>query len=136
MTALKPTLLILTCAAIQFFAANACALPTAFFYRQGTGRNGPHSFPGLPPVGVRVQIFAAIDSIDPIESPTISVKAVQGGTSLTLDPVPSLQFPIFNGYHTYYKFIDFDPALTGAWEIIPTDSTGTGPSSFTNAFVE
>jgi hypothetical protein len=135
MTAVKTNLFILTCAAIQFFAANAWALPTAFFYRQNTDRIGPHSFPGIIPVDDKVQIFAAIDSTDPIGSPTISVQAVQGGTTLSLDPTGPL-FPFLDGYHTYYRFIDFDPSLTGAWEIIPTDSTGTGPSTFTNAFVE
>jgi PEP-CTERM motif-containing protein len=134
MNAFKTPLLTLACAAFQLFGANAWALPSAFFYRQGTDRIGPHSFPGIP-VGDKVQIFAALDSNDPIGSPTISVEAVQGGTTLTLDPTGPL-FPFLDGYHTYYKFIDFDPSLTGAWEIIPTDSTGTGPSTFTNAFVE
>jgi PEP-CTERM motif-containing protein len=134
MTAVKTTLLIMTCAAFQFFAANAWALPTAYFYRQSTDRIGPHSFPGFP-VGDKVQIFAAIDSTDPIGSPTISVQAVQGGTTLTLDPTGPL-FPFLEEFHTYYKFIDFNQAFTGAWEIIPTDSTGTGPSTYTNAFVE
>ena len=44
--------------------------------------------------------------------------------------------PMFPGQHLYYKFIDFDPGLTGPWEIIPTDSTGTGSSTFTNAIAE
>src|SRR5262245_1564613 len=134
MTAVKTTLLVLTCAAIQLFASSAWALPTAFFYRQFTQRIGPHSFPGIP-VGDKVLIFAALNSTNPIVSPTISVDAVQGVTTLSPDPTGPL-FPIYDGYDTYYKYTDFDPALTGAWEIIPTDSTGTGPSTFTNAFVE
>jgi hypothetical protein len=79
-------------------------------------------------------VYAFLDSSDPLASPTISVVARQAGTTITLDPVPP--DPLWEGQHVYYKFIDFDPGLTGSWEIIPTDSTGTGPSSFTNAFVD
>jgi hypothetical protein len=104
-------IILLTFVMLQFVAANAWALPSVFFHRQSTDRIGPHSVP-IPPVGDKVQIFAALDSDDPIESPTISVEARQGGTSIMLDPVPGDLFPIFEGYHTYYKFIDFDQSLT------------------------
>jgi hypothetical protein len=129
--------MMITIVALHFVAANAWALPSVFFYRQGTDRVGPHSIP-IPPVGDSVQIFAVVESNEPIESPTISVEARQGGTSLTLDPLPAALFPIFQieGFHVFSKFIDFDPGLTGAWEIVPTDSTGTGPSTFTNALIE
>jgi hypothetical protein len=128
---------LLTFVAVHFVAANLWALPSVFFYRQGTDRIGPHSIP-IPPVGDSVQVFAVVESNDPIESPTISVEARQGSTSLTLDPLPAALFPIFQfeGFHVFSKFIDFDPGLTGAWEIVPTDSTGTGPSTFTNALIE
>ena len=76
----------------------------------------------------------ALDSSDPVRSPKISVAASQGGTNLVLDPVePNDVFP---GQHLYYKFIDFDPGLTGSWEITPTDSTGIGLSSFTDPIVD
>src|SRR5262245_12030898 len=128
------TLLIITFAALQFFGANAWALPTVIGYGHFTDRFGPHSLPGLP-VGDKVQIFAVLDSSDPIGSPTISVESVQGGTTNTLDYIGPL-YPIFEQYHLYYKFVDFDPGITGPWEIIPTDSTGTGPSTFTNPIAE
>jgi hypothetical protein len=81
------TLLILTFAAAQIFAANACALPTVIDYAHFTDRRGPTSLPGAV-VGDKVQINAFLDSSDPIGSPTISVQAIQGGTTLTLDPIP------------------------------------------------
>ncbi|HEX2476652.1 MAG TPA: PEP-CTERM sorting domain-containing protein [Lacipirellulaceae bacterium] len=128
------TFLILTFAAFQFFAANAWALPKVVDYAHFTDRRGPHSLPAAV-VGDKVQISAFLDSTDPIGSPTISVQAIQGGTTLTLDPVPPIH-PLFEGRYVYSKFIDFDPGLTGSWEFIPTDSTGTGPSSFSNAIVD
>jgi PEP-CTERM motif-containing protein len=136
MPAFKTTLLILTFPAFSCLGASVWALPTVVVYRHGTDRIGPHSLPGFP-VGDKAQVFAVLESDDPDESPTISVDAVQGGATLTLDSIGD-RYPIFEieGYHVFYKFIDFDPGLTGAWEIIPTDSTGTGPSTFTNALVE
>jgi hypothetical protein len=130
------TLLIVTLAAFQLFARSSAALPVVLFAGQQTDRFGPHSFPGWTPVGDKVQVFAAIDSSDPIASPTISAQAVQGGTTLTLDPIPS--DPVFEGwpFHLRRKFIDFDPSLTGPWEITPTDSTGTGLSTFGDALIE
>jgi hypothetical protein len=127
-------LLILTFAAFQFIAAKAWAVPTVFAYGHFTDRFGPHSLPEMP-VGDKIQIWAALNSNDPIGSPTISVEAGQGSSTLMLDPIGPL-YPMFAGYHLYYKFIDFDPGLTESWEIVPTDSTGTGPSTFTNAIAE
>src|SRR5262245_25030753 len=123
MTSFKTTLLILTFAAFQFLGNNAWALPTVIDYAPFTDRRGPTSYPGAV-VGDKVQISAFLDSSDPIGSPTISVKAIQGSTTLTLDLVPP-SYPLFTGQYVYTKFIDFDPALTGFWEFIPTDSTGT-----------
>ena len=74
----------------------------------------------------------ASNSTDPAGSPTIVVNAKQGDTTLTLDWY-SLPSTIYPSPHLYYKFIELDPALTGHWQIIPTDSTGTGSSFFTNA---
>src|SRR5262245_27253817 len=82
------TLLILAFAAFQFFGANACALPAVIFTGHRTERFGPHSSPGWIPVGDKVQVFARIDSSDAVRSPTISVDAVQGDTTLALDPLP------------------------------------------------
>jgi hypothetical protein len=62
------------------------------------------------------------------------VNAHQGDTTLALDWY-SLPTTIYPTPHLYYKFVELNPALTGPWEIIPTDSTGTGPSSFTNAIL-
>ena len=128
------TLLILSLAGFQLFARGSAALPIVTSTGHHADRFAASTIPGTP-VGDKVQIFAILDSCDPIGSPTISVEAVQGGTTLTVDPAPPL-YPLFGDVHGYYKFIDFDPGLTGAWEIIPTDSTGTGPSAFTPAIVE
>jgi hypothetical protein len=118
------TLLLLTFAAFHFFVAHAAAAPTVIGYGHQTDRFGPHSIPGLP-VGDKVQVYAVVDSSDPVGSPTISAEAVQGSTTLTLDPIPPVG--IFQGFNVYYKFIDFDPGQTGSWAIVPTDSTGIGP---------
>jgi hypothetical protein len=132
-SALKTKLLILTFAAFQFFADGSAAQPTVINYGHFTRRFGPHVLPDIP-VGDKVHITALLDSDDPVDSPTISVQAIQNGTTLMLDPLPPND--VFPGQHGYYKFIDFDPALMGSWEIIPTDSTGTGPSIFTNPIVD
>ena len=130
----KGTLLMLTVASFQFFAAGSAAQPVVIGYDHFTSRFAPHSIPGGLPVGDKVQIAAVIDSSDPVGSPTISVEAIQGDTTLSLDPVPPS--PLFEGLHLYYKFIDFDSSLLGSWEIIPRDSTGTGPSTITNAIAD
>jgi hypothetical protein len=131
MTAFKTTLLILALAAFQFFARNSAALPAVNSIGHHTDRFSINSIPGAP-VGDKVQIAAVLNSSDSVGSPTISVAAIQGDTTITLDYIGA-QHTLFNGQHVYYKFIDFDPGLTGSWEIIPTDSTGTGPSTFTNS---
>jgi hypothetical protein len=133
-TSSNTTLLILTFANFQYFAAAAWALPTVPAYGHFTSRFAPNSIPGTP-VGDKVKIFAYLDSTDPVGSPTISVKAVQGDTTISLN-YTGAQHKIDEGFHLYDKFIDFDPALTGSWEIIPTDSTGIGPSTFGNAIVD
>ena len=46
MTAFKTTLLMLTFAAIQFFGANAWAIPTVIDYAHFTDHIGPNSLPG------------------------------------------------------------------------------------------
>jgi hypothetical protein len=127
-------LLILTIAAFPFFAAQASALPTVIAYGHFTDHLAQSPIPSFE-VGEKVQIFAVLDSTDPVRSPTISVEAVQGAKTEAL-PQPPNDDPIFQGQHLYSKFIDFEPTLTGPWEIIPTDSTGIGPSTFTNAIVE
>jgi hypothetical protein len=135
MKAIKTTLLIPTFAAIQFFGNISAAAPVVLSLAHYTDRFGPHSVPGLP-IGDKVQINAFIDTDDPQGSPTISVGAVQGGTSLTLPPFisPQYQEPPFD--NPYQQYFDFDPGLLGSWEIIPADSTGVGPSEFTNAIAE
>jgi hypothetical protein len=133
MAAFKTKLLLLTFASFQCFAAGTAAQPTVISYGHFTRRFGPNSIPKVP-VGDKVHISVALDSSDPVRSPTISVETSQGSTNLVLDPVePNDVFP---GQHLYYKFIDFDPGLTGSWEITPTDSTGIGLSSFTNPIVD
>jgi hypothetical protein len=127
--------LILTFAAFQLFARGSAALPVVSFTGHNAGRFGPHSLPGGIPVGDKVQVITAFDSSDPVFSPTISVEAVQGGTTLMLDRVPPGN-PMFDPYHVYYKFIDFDPGLTGSWQITPADSTGTGQSAITPAIAQ
>jgi hypothetical protein len=131
MTAFKTTLLTLTFAAFNCFAASTAAAPVVVGYGHLTDRFGPHSLPLLP-VGDKVQIGAFLSSGDPIGSPTISVQVKQNGTTITLDALAP-GHPLYERDYLFYKFIDFDPTLGGAWEIIPTDSTGTGPSIFTNA---
>src|SRR5262249_11975484 len=109
--------LILALLALQYLAVDAMALPTVTETLHLTDRFGPNTVPFLP-VGDKVQIFVLIDSVDPIGSPTISVEAHQGSTTLALDPLPPGS-PLFEGLHGYYKFIDFNPAITGAWQITP-----------------
>jgi hypothetical protein len=134
MTAFKSTLLLLTFTALQFVSNRAAALPTVINYGHHTDRFAPNSIPGAP-VGDKVQIAAFLDSSDPLGSPTISVEAIQGDTTITLDYIGS-HHTLFEGLHLYYKFIDFDPGLTGSWGIVPADSTGTGFAGFTPAIVE
>jgi hypothetical protein len=122
--------LILTIVAIQFFSAAAWGLPAVIANGHHADRFAPNSIPGAPAGGNHVQISAVLNSSDSVGSPTISVEAVQGNTSITLDYI-GFEHTLFQGVHLYNKFIDFDPALTGSWEIVPTDSTGTGPSAFT-----
>jgi hypothetical protein len=131
LTFFKSALLILTCAAFHCFAAPTAAAPVVLGYGHFIDRFGPHSLPLLP-VGDKVQIGAFLGSGDPIGSPTISVQVKQNGTTLTLNSLAP-GHPLYERDYLFYKFIDFDPGLAGAWEIIPTDSTGTGPSIFTNA---
>jgi hypothetical protein len=134
MTFFKKSWLLLTFAAFQFIDVYVWALPTVINYGHHTDRYAPNSIPGAP-VGDRVQVVAFLDSSDPVGSPTISVEAIQGDTTITLDYIGS-QHTLFEGLHLYYKFIDYDPHLTGSWEIVPTDSTGTGFSNFTPAIIE
>ena len=134
MFAFKTTLAVLIFAAFQLLGANVFALPTVVDFAHFTDRRGPHSLPGAV-VGDKVQIAAFLNSSDPIGSPTISVQAIQGETTLTLDLVPPIH-PLFPAQYLYVKFIDFDPALTSFWEFIPTDSTGIGPSMFGNPIVD
>jgi hypothetical protein len=131
MTAFKTKLLILTFAAFQLFARGSAALPVVTGVGHYASRIGPHSSPAWIPAGDKVLVFAVIDTSDPIGSPTISVEAVQGGTTLSLEYLAP-----DNVYPEYDAFIDLDPALTGFWRITPTDSTGTGPSAFTNAIAD
>jgi hypothetical protein len=134
MTAFKTTLLVLALAAFQFFVRTSAALPVVSSIGHHADRFSPNSIPGAP-VGDKVQIAAVLNSADSVGSPMISVAATQGDTTITLDYIGA-QHKIFNGQHVYYKFIDFDPGLTGFWEIVPTDSTGTGLSVFTNSISE
>jgi hypothetical protein len=127
-------LVVLTSAACHLLATTAAAAPSVLGSGHFTVRFGPNNLPeGV--VGDKVVVFAGLDSSDPIGSPTISVEAVQGGTTLTLDPTPPIH-PLWEEYYLYDKVIDFDAGLTGAWQIIPTDSTGTGPAIFTNAIAQ
>ena len=136
MTLFKATLLVLIFTVLQLFARGSAALPVVVAAGQQTDRFGPHSFPGWIPVGDKVQVLAFVDSSDAAGSPTISVQATQGGTSLALDYVgnhPLFEpFPVFY----YYSFIDLDPGLTGSWQITATDSTGTGLPAFSEEIIE
>jgi uncharacterized protein YjbI with pentapeptide repeats len=131
----KAALSIMTLTACLSHTASSAALPVVLSYDHFTSRLAPHSFPGGLPVGDKVQVAAVLNSSDLVGSPTISVKAVQGATTLNLEYV-GLGHPLFDGFHIYYKFIDLDPSLLGPWKIIPADSTGTGPATFTNAIAE
>jgi hypothetical protein len=133
MKAFKTTVLLLTIAAVQSFGASSAAAPVVTSLAHYTDRFATHSIPGLP-VGDKVQVNAFIDTNDPVGSPMISVEAVQGATTVALDPL--ILPEIYPGQHPYQKYIDFDPSLLGSWEIIPIDSTGIGPSEFTNAISE
>src|SRR5262245_40615619 len=99
MTTFKTTLPILTFAVFRFVGASASALPTVIDYAQFTDRRAPNLLPNAV-VGDKVQIVAFLDSSDPIGSSTISVQAVQGGTTLTLDPVPPIH-PLFPDQYVY-----------------------------------
>jgi hypothetical protein len=134
MTAFKTILPMLTVAAFSFFGANAGALPTVIGYGHFTDRVPPNPLPAYPDGANLVQVFAVIQSSDPVGSPTISAQALQGGTSLSLDLIPPEG--IDQDYNVFYKFSDLDLGFTGAWEIVPTDSTGIGPSTFTNPIAE
>jgi hypothetical protein len=103
-------------------------------YGHFTDRVPPNPLPLYPEGADLVQVFAIIQSSDPVGSPTISAQAVQGGTNLSLDVIPPAGLD--QDYNVFYKFIDLDPGVTGAWEIVPTDSTGIGPSTFTNPIAE
>jgi uncharacterized protein YjbI with pentapeptide repeats len=133
MKAFKTTLILLTFAVVQFLGANSAAAPAVVGLSHYTDRFGMHSIPGLP-IGDKVQINAFIETIDSQGSPMTSVEALQGGTMVALDPLISPLYP--PPFHPYQKYIDFDPGLLGSWEIIPTDSSGIGPSAFTNAITE
>jgi hypothetical protein len=132
MTAFKTMLQILTFAAIQLVGASAWALPEVIGYGHFTDRFSPNA-PAEYPDGNVVQVYAVIESSDPLGSPTISAQAVQGNTTLTLDLIPPVGIFRFN---VFYKLIELDPGLTGPWEIISTDGTGTGLSIFTNPISE
>jgi hypothetical protein len=130
LSSVRRTMKPLAIAACISCAAACMAAPVVTVSGHFTDRFGANPLPLLPE-GTKVQLFVILDSDDQIGSPTISVTATQGATTLTLDPAPNTG--IFTEIYGYYKFIDFDPGLTGAWMITPTDSTGTGPSTFTNA---
>jgi len=133
MTSFKPAFLLLTFITVQFVADRAAAVPVVLGSGHHTDRYAPHSVPGWPQGDV-VQISLGLNSTDPPGSQSIVVNAHQGATTLALDWY-SLPTTIYPTPHLYYKFFELNPALTGPWEIIPTDSTGTGPSSFTNAIL-
>jgi hypothetical protein len=132
MTSFKTTLLTLTFSTFQLFTNRAAALPSVSDTGQLTDRFLPTLSNTVIPPGDHLQIFAVIESTDPPGSPSIAVSANQGDTILTLERFESLSAPT----NFYWKFIDFDPSLAGAWEIVPTDSTGTGPSAFTDSLAE
>jgi hypothetical protein len=132
MTSFKTTLLILTITTIQVLANRAAALPTVSDMGQFTDRFLPILDNPVIPPGDNLQIYAYLESADAPGSPSIAVSAKQGVKTVTLN-----RFQIPDGPDNFYwGFVDFDPSLTGAWEIIPTDSTGTGPSAFTDALAE
>lgn len=116
------------------FGATAAAAPQIFSYGHFTDRYPVNSIPGFP-VGDKVQVNTIFDSTDPVASPTITVNATQDDATLALDFSTST-VQLYPGWHVYTKIFDFDPDLLGPWEISPTDSTGTGPSVFTNSIVE
>jgi hypothetical protein len=124
--------LIVTFMVFQFFATRAAALPTVVLTGQYTDRYRPTLTNTVIPPGDNLQIYAAINTTDPPGSPTIAVTAKQGDRIVPLNHFPSP----FTPDNFYWSFIDFDPNLTGVWEIIPTDSTGTGPSAFADALAE
>ena len=129
---LHRTLLILIFTALQLSGGRSEAKPSVIAGVQFTDRFAPNALPGFP-VGDKVQVFAFIQSSDPVESPTISVAAMQSGTTFNLDFSVSTK-NIYPGQHVYSKFINLDHSLVGPWMITPTDSTGIGFSDFTFAF--
>jgi hypothetical protein len=131
MKSFKTTWLLLSFIALQCFANRAPALPTAIETGQYTDRFLPTLENTVIPPGDNIQIYAYLETTDPPGSPTIGVTAKQGDTMLTLE-----RFAGAGESYFYWGFIDFDPSLTGAWEIIPTDSTGIGPSAFANSLAE
>jgi hypothetical protein len=129
MTSFKTTLLTLTFTTFQLFANRAAALPTITDAVQFADRHAPILPDPVIPPGNHLHIAAYIESIDPPGSPAITVNAKQGNTTVPLERLTGLP-------DEYLGFIDFDPNLTGAWEIVVTDSTGTAPSAFTNSLAE
>jgi hypothetical protein len=96
---------------------------------QFTDRHRPTLSNPAIPAGDHLLIYAEIQTTDPPGSPSIAVSAKQGNTTVILERRTDLP-------NEYLGFIDFNSNLTGAWEIVLTDSTGTGPSAFTNALAE
>jgi hypothetical protein len=117
---------------LQFIANRAAALPTVIATGQYTDRFLPTLTDTVIPPGENIQVYALIETTDPEGSATIAVTAKQGDSILTLNHFESLSAPP----NLYWGFVNFDPSLIGAWEITPTDSTGTGPSAFTYALSE
>jgi hypothetical protein len=129
MTSFNSRLTILTFITFQIFATGAAALPTVIDAGQFTDRHRPTLPNPVIPAGDQLLIYAEIQTTDSPGCPTIAVSAKQGDTTVILERRTELP-------NEYLGFIDFNPNVTGAWEIVLTDSTGTGPSAFTNALAE
>jgi uncharacterized protein YjbI with pentapeptide repeats len=121
----------LTLIAVNLSVASSFAAPTIIDRDHFTNRFAPNSVPGTP-VGNNVQISAVLNSLDPVGGTTISVQAIQGDSVVTLNYIGH-HHPLFEGVHLYYAFIPFDSSLTGPWQIVASDSSGTAASVFTNA---
>jgi uncharacterized protein YjbI with pentapeptide repeats len=124
----------LTLVAMNLSVASSFAAPTVIDRDHFTNQFAPNSVPGAP-VGNNVQISAVLNSLDPVGGTTISVKAIQGDSVVTLNYIGH-HHPLFEGVHLYYAFIPFDPSFTGPWQIVASDSSGTAAPVFTNALLD
>lgn len=112
-------------------AHTVLAIPQAFEQAHVYHHFDVNALPGWA-VGQKIQLFTAVESSDPRNSPQLGATARQGDTTIDLMRLTGPIFEQYPGVHVFYALVDVDPNLSGAWQIVPRDSTGVGPPVFTN----